>query len=55
MLMSSRPALMIARKTHLWVTEVGELAPVEVAWSVLVIPVTVTNVRFSYNFWRATI
>ena len=52
--MSSRPALMIARKIHLWVTEVGGLALVEAAWSVLVIPVTVTNVRFSYNFWRGS-
>lgn len=43
---------MIARKIHLWVTEVGGLALVEAAWSVLVIPVTVTNVRFSYNFLK---
>lgn len=50
--MSSRPALMIARKIHLWVTEVGGVALVEAAWSVLVIPITVTNVRFSYNFLK---
>lgn len=43
---------MIARKIHLWVTEVGGLALVEAAWSVPVIPVTVTNVRFSYNFLK---
>ena len=43
---------MIARKIHLWVTEVGGVALVEAAWSVLVIPITVTNVRFSYNFLK---
>lgn len=45
---------MIARKIHLWVTEVGGLALVEAVWSVPIIPVTVTNVRFSYNFWRGS-
>ena len=53
--MSSRPALMIARKIHLWVTEVGGLALVEAVWSVPIIPVTVTNVRFSYNFWSGSV
>mgnify|MGYP000206252867 CR=1 FL=1 len=46
---------MIARKIHLWVTEVGGLALVEAVWSVPIIPVTVTNVRFSYNFWSGSV